>query len=373
MRSDAPVPQGQGSRRALLRAWGAAGAAGIAGAAWLPGRAPAQAREATAITDDLGRSVSVSLPLRRVVVFNRYTTEFIRAIGAMPAVVGVDFDGSKHPDYWPGVTSGMLAGSGQSSVHYEAIVGMQADAVFMPRNSDWKQAERVLKPFGIPVIVVTGWDLLKHEWNVALLGRLFHRTEGAARLNAFYRHWRDTLRDRLQGATPRRVYFEEVGPYKTVLQGSGWHDMIEAGGGTNVFGDIRLPGGVSPRGNVQNFEVDPEEVAARRPEVVVKLQPGQYLPHPRAFSADVLGQLAARPGWEGTPAVRHRQIHHLSYYLASGCSKITGALQIAQWLHPGRMAGIDPEAVMGTWLQTFQGVPAQRGYAWSLDRMKGGE
>ncbi|MNV88819.1 hypothetical protein D3C71_1830590 [compost metagenome] len=117
---------------------------------------------------------------------------------------------------------------------------------------------------------------------------------------------------------------------------------------------------------MQNFEVDPEEVQARRPEAVIKLQPGQYLPHPRAFSAEVLGQLAARPGLQGTPALRDAQLYHLSYYLASGCSKITGALQIAQWLHPERMVGIDAQAVMASWLQDFQGVPAQRGYWQSL-------
>ena len=320
---------------------------------------------AATITDDVGRSVTLALPLKRVVVFSRYTTELIRAIGAMPAVVGVDFDGEKHPDYWPGVTQKMLAGSGQSSVNFEAIVGMQADAVFMPRNSDWKRTAQVLQPFGIPVVVITGWDLLKHEWNVALLGKLFDRPEPAARLNAFYRHWRDTLRKRLQGLAPKRVYFEEVGDYKTALQGSGWHDMIEAGGGQNVFGEIQLPGGKSARGNVQNFEVDPEEVLARQPEVIIKLQHGQYLPHPRAFSTALLTKLAARPGLQGSTAVRGGRVYHLSYYMASGCSKITGALQIAQWLHPQAMAGIDPEAVMGSWLHDFQGVPAQRGYAYS--------
>lgn len=335
------------------------------GAALLPWQTLAQGA-ATAITDDVGRSVALTLPLQRVVVFNRYTTEFIRAIGAMPAVVGVDFDGTRHPDYWPGVTREMLAGSGQSSLNYEAIVGMRADAVFMSRNSDWKKAAQVLQPFGIPIVVVTGWDLLKHEWNVALLGRLFGRPELAARLNAFYRRWRDTLRTRLQGVAPKRVYFEEVGDHKTVLQGSGWHDMIQAGGGQNVFGDVQLPGGISPRGNVQAFEVDPEEIQARRPDVVIKLQPGQYLPQPHAFSAELLRRLAARPGLKDTPAVRSGQVYHLSYYMASGCSKITGALQIAQWLHPERMVGIDPEAAMGSWLRDFQGVPAQRGYSYSL-------
>ena len=324
-----------------------------------PGTAPGAA---VTITDDLGRAVRLSLPLRRVVVFNRYTTEFIRAIGAMPMVVGVDFDGDKFPDYWPGVTRKMYAGSGQNSPNFEAIVSMQPDAVFMPRNSDWKKTAGILEGFGIQVVVLTGWDLLKHEWNVELLGRLFGQREKAAQLNAFYRQWRDELRTRLRGAMPKKVYFEEVSNNRTVLKGSGWHDMVEAGGGANVFGDISIPGQSSVRGNVQNFEVDPEEIEARAPEVIIKLQPGQYRPHPPGFSVQQLEQIAQRPGLAATPAVKTGQVYHLSYYLASGCSKITGALQIAQWLHPERMRGVDVDAVMGRWLRDFQGVPAQTGY-----------
>lgn len=343
-------------RRRLLTAALAAGGLTLA-----PAARAAQAAGRAVITDDVGRRVALTLPLRRAVVFNRYTTEFIRAIGAMPAVAGVDFDPLRHPGYWPEVTAAMFAGSGQSAPNYEAIAALRPDAVFLPRNSDWKKAAQLLAGFGIPVVVLTGWDLLKHEWTVDLLGRLFARPREAARLNVFYRTWRDLLAARLQGVTRKKLYFEEVGDYKTCLPGSGWHDMIEAGGALNLFGDVKLAGA-----NVQNFEVDPEQVLARRPDVIVKLQPGQYEPHGREFSQQALERIARRPGFDGLPAVRSGQVFHLSYYLASGCSKITGAVQIAKWLYPERMAGVEPEAVMGSWLRDFQGVPAKTGYWLSL-------
>lgn len=350
-------------RRALM------GLGALLGATTLPHVARSQGGRIT-IKDDLHRAVSLNLPLRRVVVFNRYTTEFVRAIGAMSAVVGVDIDAAKHRAYWPTVTPAMLAGTGQSALNFEAIVAMQPDAVLMPRNGDWKQAERVLSGFGVPVVVVTAWDLLKHEWNIELLGRLFARPQQATKLNVFYSYWREELRKRLDGAARPRVYFEEVGDNKTVLKGSGWHDMIEAGGGLNVFGDVDILGQQTTRGSVQNFEVDPEQVLARKPDVLIKLQPGQYEPHPRSFARGVLERVASRPGFASLPAVRDGRVFHISYYLAGGCSKITGALQIAQWLHPKRMAGIDPQAVMGQWLQTFQGVPPQTGYAVSLAELR---
>ena len=357
--------EGQPNRRDSLLSLAA-----LIGASTLGRPASAQTTR-TIIRDDLGREVSLVLPLKRVVVFNRYTTEFVRAIGAMPSVVGVDIDSVKHKAYWPTVTPAMWAGSGQTAPNFEAIIAMQPDAVFFPRNSDWKQAERVLAGFGVPVVVVTAWDLLKHEWNIQLLGRLFARPQQAAELNAFYRRWRGELQRRLDGVAQPRVYFEEVGDNKTVLKGSGWHDMIEAAGGLNIFGDVNIAGQSTVRGSVQNFEIDPEQVLARRPDVLIKLQPGQYEPHPPAFAKAVLTSVANRPGFAALPAVRDERVHHISYYLAGGCSKITGALQIAKWLHPRRMAGIEPQDVMGQWLQTFQGVPPQTGYAYTLAELRG--
>ncbi len=363
MRSD-------GSSALRRRLLGAGAALAAAPALW---PTHAQAPPRVTIVDDLQRSVPLVLPLKRVVIFNRYTTEFVRAIGAMDAVVGTDIDVGRHGRYWPTVTREMFAGQGGMSPNYEAIVAMRPDAVLMPRNSDWARAATLLAPMGIAVVVVTAWDYLKHASNVELLGRLFAQPQRAAELNRWFLSWRAKLDDRIAPialADRPRVYFEEVGDWRSVLPGSGWHDMIEAAGGRNLFGDVRLGDATSPRGSVNNFVVDPEEVLARRPEAIVKLQPGQYEPHPREFAREVLEQLARRPALASLPAVRALRVYHLSYYLAGGCSKITGALQLAQWLHPQRLRGLEPLQAMDEWLERWQGVPRQRGYAWSLAELR---
>ena len=356
-------------RRSVLK-----GAAAWGGAALLP--AWAQPGTQTEVVDDAGRRVALSLPLRRVVVFNRYTTEFVRALGAMDAVVGTDIDvarQARHARYWPSVTAAMFAGSSGMAPNYEAIVAMRPDAVLMPRNSDWARAATPLAPLGIAVVVVTAWDYLKHEFNVELLGRLFGHPKRAEALNAWFRGWRQRLGERVAGvpvADRPKVYFEEVGDWRSVLPGSGWHDMIEAAGGRNLFGGVRLGDESTTRGSVNNFFVDPEEVLTRRPDVLVKLQPGQCEPHPREFALEVLQRMAQRPALALLPAVRAQRLYHLSYYLAGGCSKITGALQLAQWLHPQRMRGLDPKQAMDEWLQRWQGMRVQRGYAWSLAELR---
>ncbi len=320
--------------------------------------------------DDVGRELTLKTPLRRVVVFNRYTLEFVRAIAGMQPVVGIDMDAVRSHHYWPTVTASMLVGQGQSSPNYEAIVALQPDAVFFPRNSDWQKAETILSHFGIPVVVVTAWDTLKHEENVMLLGKLFEQQQQAMTLNNFYRYYRYLLAKRLQGVSRKRVYIEEVGAYKTLLKGSGWHDMVEIGGGDNIFGDVNIMNQPSTRGSVQGFSVDPEEILARRPDVIVKLEPAQYEAQSRRFSAQILNDIAARPGFDRLAAVRNGQVYHISYYLAGGCSKIIGALQIAKWLYPERFKDIDPEQVMRVWLERFQQVPAPGGYTASLAELR---
>lgn len=331
---------------------------------------PGQSKGAFTFQDDLGRSVTVDLPLRRVAVFNRYDVEFVRAIAGIEPIAGVDRGTARERAYWPGLENVAIVGQGQATPNYDTIAALQPDLVIMPRNGSWQEAERVLTPLHIPVAVITAWDVLKHEENVTLMGQLFGRPEEAAELNAFYRHWADLLEQRLADVTRKRVYMEEVGDYRTLLPGSGWHDMIETGGGINVFRDVSITGENQSRGSVQGFTVDPEEVIARAPDVILKLQPGQYAPHPREFSRDVLTGIAGRPGFAGVPAVRDGQVYHMSYYLAGGCSKIIGALQVAKWLYPERFEDVDPEAVMAEWLTRFQHVPAAHGYTASLGEFR---
>ncbi len=335
-----------------------------------PAPSTAATGESITIIDDVGRTVTLRKPVRRVVVYNRYTTEFIRAVGAMDTVVGADIDSNKDEGYWRTVTKDMYAGASQSQPNYEKIVSLQPDVVFMPRNGVYEETIQKMAPFGIPVVVITGWDVLKHEYNVDLLGRIFDKPAEAAKLNAFYRHYRNLLAERLKGVERKRVYLEEVGDYKTLLPGSGFHDMVQEGGGLNVFGDVNILNQASARGTVQGFTVDPEEIIARRPDVIIKLEPRSYLPTPRETSVRLLGALAARPGFSQMKAVTDGEVYHMSYYMSSGASKITGALLIAKWLYPERFTDIDPSAVMDEWLETYQHVPRSKDYWTSLKQLR---
>lgn len=308
------------------------------------------------ITDDTGRTLTFDKPLKRAVAFNRYNAEFIRAVAGMDVIVGVDSWVTRDPTYWPDLKEGMLAGTNQREPNYEAIIALQPDVVIFPRNGAYEKAIKTLEPFGIPVVVLTGWDVLKHVSNIESFGKMFGQPERAAKLNAFYSENMALLKERLKGVERKKVYLEEKTPFKSVLKGSGWHDMIEAAGGINIFGDIDIAKQPKERGSVHNHEIDPEAVLKAQPDLIVKLQPGSYPLHPASFSEGFFNKLGERAGFDEIPAMKNADVYHMNYYLAGGCSKMIGAVAIAKWLHPEQFKDVDPNALMKTWQEDFQGV-----------------
>ncbi|WP_113155986.1 ABC transporter substrate-binding protein [Nitratireductor sp. OM-1] len=326
-----------------------------------------QSAFAETITDDVGRQVDVDLPVKRAVIFNRYSVEFARAIGAIEQVVGTGASTYRDPAYWPEFGPDDVVGQGQSEPNYEAIIAKKPDLVILPRNGVYEEAARQLEPFGIPVLVVTSWDTLKHVENVKLMGKLFGREERAADLAAYYEDYKALLAERLEGVEPVPVYLEEKRPLVTVTPGSGWHDMIEAGGGRNVFGEIVIEDEPAARGNPNAFTIDPEELVARVPSLIVKLEPGAYTTIPQEQYKTTWDGLMAREEIRATPAAEAKNVHVINYYLAGGSSKITGALQIAKWAHPELFKDVDPEEAMRRWIEDFQGLPYQPGMTYQGD------
>ncbi len=316
--------------------------------------------------DDLGRTVDVAVPVKRAVIFNRYNAELVRAVGGIDSIVAVDAGVLRDRAYWPELANIAIAGQGQNEPNYEAIVALSPDVVILPRNGAWEQAAQQLKPFGIPVLVLTAWDTLKHAPNTRMIGQLFNGRDRAEKLVAFHARYENLLVQRLQGVERKPVYFEEVRNLVTVTPGSGWHDMIEVAGGINIFGDININAESAARGNENSFAVNPEEIVARTPALVVKLQQGSYEPIPAEILANNWNALRHRDDIALTPAGATGDIRLINYYLAGGCSKITGALQLAKWLHPDRFADIDPEDAMREWIEVFQGLPFRSGMSWPL-------
>lgn len=286
----------------------------IVGLALLPGIALAGAIE---ITDETETTVHFSEPVDRIVVFNASNGEYIRAV-APETIVGVDANAMRDPGYWSETLA--IAGAGQRDPNYEAIIGLEPNVVIFPINGAWEDARRTLAAFDIPVLVFTGWDPLQRPAIVTKTGLMTGREDRAARLNAWFEGLYARLESGLADLGDRRTIYVEHGTadYRAPIPGSGWHDMIVAGGGDSILTDVDIADQPSSRGLVHDLEIDPEVVLAADPALVVKLQPGSYPLHSREFSESFFTEFVSRPGMDEMTAVQDGQVIHMNYYLAGG-------------------------------------------------------
>lgn len=305
------------------------------------------ASDSFTVTDDQGREVTIMGPVERAVVINSYGNEVVRAIGAGETVVGVDRTSIDRLAYLD-LDADAVVAEGLDQLNYEAISRLQPDVVVLPRNAVWQEAATQLEGFGIPVVVATAWDYDVADETVELLGEVFGAEEGAQELLDFGAEIQALLADRLAEVEPVSVYFETEEPYLTALPGSGFHAMIEAAGGRNVFEDAI--GGDSESA----LTIDPVEVVTRNPEVILHEQPPVYTPTD-SFLAVAEG-IAARPGFSSIPAVQEGRIHVTNGWALSANAKSLGALFLATWLHPEAMEGVDAEVYLERWTSEFQGA-----------------
>ena len=315
--------------------------------------AEASAGETTVFVDDIGREVELSLPVTRACVANRYNNELIRAVGAGDCVVGVDIYTSQDSVYWP--RFGEEETFGKDEYDYEKIIALDPQVLVVPKNGVIEESIEKLEPFGIQVVVITGWDNADVPKQIRLCGELFGREEEAEELVQFYQEPVNYISRQLEQVKERKtVYWEYGGDYTTCIPGTsndGWHNMIQMAGGENIFGDASLAG----------KDIDPEQILEADPDLIVKIYAGEVVGNSGVFTAPPQEEFAgkaqimlARPGWKDLTAVKEGNFYLNTAFMSGGLGKMVGAAYMAKWLYPELMTDLDPDQIFADWM-AYQG------------------
>src|SRR5690606_38169000 len=112
--------------------------------------AKAEDRQTVTITDELGREVTLPVPVKAVYPDLWYQTEIVRAIGAGKTIVAVDQTAdprknTANKDYFSEFADVPDAGHCDGP-NWETIATAGAEVFFARRNSPWQDAEEKLKP-----------------------------------------------------------------------------------------------------------------------------------------------------------------------------------------------------------------------------------
>ena len=215
-------------------------------------------------------------------------------------------------------------------------------------------------------IAVIGLDFYKPEnltGEVALLGKILGRTEQAAK----YLDWVNTSREKIssaiQGKTIPKVYFEGdnkggLGELSSYGNGSGINGIIQASGGMNLAGELKMYPKVSW-----------EWVIDENPDVILRRQTSDKLGFDTTSAENMTAikglreEILARTGAENITAVKDGRVHVVFWSMLMGMDSVVGQAYLAKLFHPE--IGLNPEEMYREYLE-FLGMelPKDRAYVY---------
>ncbi len=230
------------------------------------------------VTDDLGRTVTVKAPPKRIVTMLPSVTETVCALGACDRIVATD-------DYsdWPESVKRLPKAGGLYNPNPELIASLKPDLVLV---SKYGRLYETLERAGLTVYAVrteTYEDIFK---TVRTLGRLLGLPAEAERLVAQIQKevYQEEARAAKAKARPRVYYEIDPTPY-TVGPESFIGVLIQKARGVNI---VPKELGLFPK-------ISPEFVVEKNPEVIVA-------------TYGALEVIRKRPGWDRVRAVQTGRI-----------------------------------------------------------------
>ena len=336
------------------------------------------------ITDISGRSVDVSIPVKKVILGEgRFVTAFglLGISDPVPYVAATMNEFRRYDplsyDQFAGALQGFdsMAVFGQTSadsVSIEKAIAVQPDVAIFgiqghgPSNQS-KVVIDTLEAAGIPVVFI---DFRTHPLentprSMEILGQLLGRQEAAKAFNRTYLDELERVDTAIEGTTecPTVLLEVRVGMAEecclTIARGL-LADMIERARGCNIAAD-KLPGAVGT--------LNLEYVLAAEPDVYIGTAVGTPV-GPMAgkgriiLGAGVVADQAGRSlldaldrdGIRDLALIEANRAHGIWHHFYNSPLNIVAYQAIAKWLHPDHMHDVDPEKTLGRMLESYAPV-----------------
>jgi iron complex transport system substrate-binding protein len=269
---------------------------------------------AATFTDEVGRTVEVSGPPRRIVSVAPNVTEILFALGLGGRLVGV----TTYCQYPPEALKIEKIG-GYINPSLERIVALRPDLVVGIAEGDLRTFVDKLTALKIPVYIANPRDALDVLTSIRKIGEVTFAPEPARKI---VRSMEEKIRDvqgKVQGRPrPRVLHILDFNPLISAGKGTFVDDLIRLGGGRNV---AETAAGKYPRFSM-------EEVLVQDPEVILLSSMKSQDP--------LVKQRRWWERWKTISAVKHGRIYVLDSDLIHRPSPrmVEGLEQVARAIHP---------------------------------------
>lgn len=297
--------------------------------------------EGTALTDQLGRTVTLEQTPERIVSGYYISSSALIALGLEDKLVGIEAKANKRPIYSlsaPALIDLPNVGTAKE-FDLEGCIALNPDLVILPAKL--KNAAETLEQLGIPVLLVNPESGEQLEQMIALLGQATGTQERAEELLDFIAGQRENLETLLAEAEKPRVYLAGNSALLSTAGANMYQsDMMVLAGGENVAAELS---------DTYWAEISYEQLLAWNPEYIVLASDASY----------TVEELLVDPNLADCTAVKNGNVLQLpgdaEAWDSPVPSGILGSVWLAARLHGDLLPEDQAEEIIASFYETFYG------------------
>lgn len=284
------------------------------------------ATEEAIVLDRAGNEVSlVPSEVETVVSLASSTTQVLSDLDMSASIVGVD---SYSTTYVTDLSEDVVLFD-MMAPDFEALIAMQPDVVFATSMSSAGGEDIFLpvKEAGITVVTIPTPETIEDvKLDVQFIADCVNKTAEGQALVAEMDAVIDEVVAIAETVEEAKKVSYELSPVP-YLYGTGadtyTHEMITLIGATNVYED--QSGWIS---------ITEEDAVTKNPDVILTVD---------NFSPDAVGDILARPGWEGVTAVANEDVYYIenAFCTLPNHNIVNGIVQMAKAVYPEAYAGLE--------------------------------
>lgn len=306
------------------------------------------------ITDSIGRSVELSLPLEKVIVLNGDAAEAMRILKVEEKIVGAPDTVINHA--YLGMEDIESVGK-WNQPSFEKMVELEPQVVISyASSSPGEEVIEKLEPAGIKVVLL---DLYKpdcYDSELLIMAEMFGREKEAES----FIEWKakqiailDQVKE-VPSEQKLRVFAMSASKFEQETWGtfgnkSATHQAIERAGGINVAGELE-----------SYPEISAEWILEKNPDVVFFTDYSKKLVgfdvsdfnEADAFKEKVLENKI----FGKTDAAKEGRIYIIDNQVVGGDKTYLGAIYLAKLFYPEQFAGVDPDKVLQEYFDKWLGL-----------------
>jgi iron complex transport system substrate-binding protein len=317
------------------------------------------------INDSTGKTITFYKPVERIAVLTTEDYEILRTLNSRNKIVAagkyvVQSREQGCGDLYIDGADLVNVGSPTSTIDWEVLLEAKPDLVITHMsNPKQEDLDQNLKDTNISVIRWDSGNITQYLDIVDKMGYLLDRNEEADKYREFFWEKLGKYLDAVAGLSADSkpmVYLEaDFGggqTYYTCGKGHANNALLQAAGGNNAFSEIE-----------GYKQVDPESVALRNPEAILRYKylkesPGidRELDDTSALE-ELREEMLGRAELNRTPAVRDILVYVFTWDCTKGGGRFyLGMGYIGRWLQPDIFGDYNPREAYQEYLDLFQGT-----------------